>query len=155
MCLNVCLETVCFGPESRALCLLIYVTAAYTLTTWLSNHLFTLAAVFFLLPCFIFSLLLLPSSLQAWFASIVNTTGMSGVLKSMSDVNAGEARGKLPITTIKVLGVPLTATAERAVVTLNGVAAPGVSATVADGVLTLSGLNLIVGERMEVGWSLA
>jgi hypothetical protein len=85
-----------------------------------------------------------------WFTAAAAADGSSGSISSTVTSNAGEAKGKLWVEAIHVLGVPPAADNSSFTVTANGKTLTAVTA--AAGVLRVGGLKLAVGEPLEISW---
>lgn len=98
------------------------------------------------------------NSVQVWYTAVASETGDSGTITNYVRSDAGAAQGKLTIEAIHILGVPTAATgstvleaARLPTVRLNGhTADAGYDA--ANGVIKLTGINVPVGEPLQLRW---
>lgn len=87
---------------------------------------------------------------QAWFSSVSDPSGESGTISSTVRANTGDAYGKLAIEAIKVLGLPEDLSGFA--VTVNGQQVSSSAVSSSSGILTVTGLKLLVGDPLEVKW---
>ena len=83
--------------------------------------------------------------------------GMSGTLRSTVVSNNGEAAGRLKVEALHILGVatPQDGPAAAAVAVTSAGSSGAAQASAASGTLRVTGLDLAVGEELELQWSLA
>jgi hypothetical protein len=101
-------------------------------------------------------LLMLPLPLplpQVWFTAVSSLDALSGTISTTVFNNAGEARSKLRIESVHVLGASSALDAKNVVIRVNDESTGHVEAT--PGVIKLSGLHLPVGQRFEITWQAA
>jgi len=81
---------------------------------------------------------------------VSDPSGESGTISSTVHANTGNAYGKLAIEAIKVLGLPEDLSGFA--VTVNGQQVSSSAVGSSAGILTITGLKLLVGDPLEVKW---
>jgi hypothetical protein len=89
---------------------------------------------------------------QAWFSSVVAPTGETGTISSVVQANRGPAATTLYVEAIKVIGLPKQTAGLTATVSVAGLTLPSSAVQLSGDVMTITGLQLLVGHPLEVTW---
>jgi hypothetical protein len=99
------------------------------------------------------------NSVQVWYTAAASPSGDAGTITNVVHSDAGAAQGKLVIEAIHILGVPKA----NSTVPLEGASLPSVKINgqvldsgydASSGVIKLTGLNVPVGEPLQLRWKL-
>jgi len=98
---------------------------------------------------------LLLAMLQVWMTAVASDNGRTGTISSNIQSNAGDAKGKLVIEHVHVLGTPGLASGQNYIVTVNGQQVKADQITATSGVLKVAGLHATIGEALDISWKAA
>lgn len=95
---------------------------------------------------------LLRGAVQVWFSSVAVPTGETGSISSVVQAARGQAAATLYVESIKVIGMPKQTAGQTVSASVAGLALPASAVQLSGEVMTISGLQLVVGHPMEVTW---
>ncbi|WIA20582.1 hypothetical protein OEZ85_004970 [Tetradesmus obliquus] len=93
------------------------------------------------------------NTVQVWYTAVSSADGRSGTLSSTIKAHAGDAAGKLRIAAVHILGVPAAEGTAVPAASINGRPLAAAFDETA-GVLKISGIELLVGEPLDITWTL-